>query len=1147
MAIADAKERAQALDISRSFCVQAPAGSGKTELLTQRILKLLAHCEQPENILAITFTRKAAAEMRERLLQTLEKAATTDPSNMSTLQDHAKLTLNLARNVLDHDRKQGWNLLENPGRLQLTTIDSFNGQLATRLPLLSGFGSQPQISDNLDQLYEEATLELFRQLEQDDQLAEDLGLVLRHLDNNLPKLKTLFCELLAKREQWLEHIVPFQSAPDQGSVRNELESALRDIIEETLGHARQLLNGHLTGLMQNLRFAREQLLRLEPEHVLAAEALAIVDNTIAPGGKIEDLTVWHALCHLLLTKTGLRRAINVKIGFPKESDGTNAEAKRYLKEGKQQFEEKLKALSDIPGVESALIYVRRLPEARFADGQWSVLSALSRLLFRLVGELNLVFQQHNQCDYVQVSSAALQALGEEDAPSATALRLDYQIRHILVDEFQDTSSIQMRLLEKLTHGWEPGDGRTLFIVGDGMQSCYGFRNARVGLFLAARDHGIGNVKPESLQLTVNFRSEVSLVDWVNHYFSKAFPQQDDIARGAVTYAAAEGIHQRHHNAGVQPVLVQYDKEQAPPTEQIHDFEAEQVAGLIEELQTKDGNSSIAILVRSRAHIRSILPSLKQRGIRWNATEIDPLNAYMEITDLLTLCRALLNLADTTAWLALLRTPFVGLAMKDIHALHRYSTQRESLLWSSLEEHAQCPDLSHEGRQILNRAIPVLQNARRKRQRGTLRDWLENCWLALGGPATLGPEIDATHIETFFDLLETESQAGDITCIERVAEKLGSHYVDSKPDVGINLHIMTIHKSKGLEFDYVILPQLNRGKRSNSIPLLQWQEYIDQHGHGRLLLSAPERRGRDKDALHNFLREEDKERTRLEDTRLLYIGVTRAIRKTWLFASVVRSNSKKGELNVNKNSLLSCLWEALQPPEDNVHLIPGPTATSSNNRQTESQAHTPPLNTRHLPADWQHPYPASEVDESKDDSDATVQATDNQAERLRGDILHYCLQQIAEQQLSLQDEQQLQALARLWHRQLSGCTTEPQKHVDEILAQLQQITASDQAIWLLDANHESAACELALSDHRGAYRREYIVDRTFIDKGARWIIDYKSSSPGAQEALEDFLQRETERYQSQLESYAALFREMENHSVKTALYFTALDVLHEFDP
>src|SRR5690606_4733484 len=142
-------------------------------------------------------------------------------------------------------------------------------------------------------------------------------------------------------------------------------------------------------------------------------------------------------------------------------------------------------------------------------------------------------------DFSEVAIAASRALGEEDAPTDLALKLDYQIRHILVDEFQDTSLPQLELLEKLTSGWQPGDGRTLFIVGDAMQSCYGFRDANVGIFIRCREQGIGSVALEPLNLTVNFRSGAGLVDWVNRHFEAILPPANDINRGAVCYSLAE--------------------------------------------------------------------------------------------------------------------------------------------------------------------------------------------------------------------------------------------------------------------------------------------------------------------------------------------------------------------------------------------------------------------------------------------------------------------------------------------------------------------------------------------------------------------------------------------------------------------------------
>jgi len=127
--VADSADRAAALDATRSCIVQAPAGSGKTGLLIQRVLRLLAGVGRPEEILAITFTRKAAAEMRRRVLEALQAAARGEAPPG---EPHGQLTLDLARAALARDRERGWRLLENPARLRVQTIDSLCASLAEK-------------------------------------------------------------------------------------------------------------------------------------------------------------------------------------------------------------------------------------------------------------------------------------------------------------------------------------------------------------------------------------------------------------------------------------------------------------------------------------------------------------------------------------------------------------------------------------------------------------------------------------------------------------------------------------------------------------------------------------------------------------------------------------------------------------------------------------------------------------------------------------------------------------------------------------------------------------------------------------------------------------------------------------------------------
>jgi len=152
LAAEDSTARDAALDVTRSFLIQAPAGSGKTALLMQRFLALLARVERPEAIVAMTFTRKAAAEMRERIFSALRGAA----SAASGADAHEQRTCELARAALAQDERLGWQLAAHPARLQIHTIDALCASLVRQAPLASRLGAVPGFEEHAMQLYRRA-------------------------------------------------------------------------------------------------------------------------------------------------------------------------------------------------------------------------------------------------------------------------------------------------------------------------------------------------------------------------------------------------------------------------------------------------------------------------------------------------------------------------------------------------------------------------------------------------------------------------------------------------------------------------------------------------------------------------------------------------------------------------------------------------------------------------------------------------------------------------------------------------------------------------------------------------------------------------------------------------------------------------------
>jgi len=489
--VIDFTQRQQAISPDGSFIVQAPAGSGKTELLIQRYLKLLSLVDSPEEIIAITFTRKAAAEMQDRIVSALERAH----HNVPPKDDATRLTDEITRAVLAQDQKQNWQLQNNPGRLRIQTIDSLCAWLTRQMPILSKFGAQPETLDDATELYQEAAANTLAELESGEQWSDDIAILLTHLDNDLPKVKNMLASMLAKRDQWLRHVAKEIN-------RNDLEAALKLIVESTLTKIGQTFPPDNTHeFLECLRYASDNLVNEDSNSPLVL--CHGIDHL--PGTTTMEVPRWQAIAELCLTKGNeWRKRLDKNQGFPPTTEG---------KQMKDRLQTLLAHLSGADELLAQLIEVRNLPPVSYTNNEWQVVNALCQLLKLADAQLRILFGERNQVDFNGITHAAITALETDGAPTDLALHLDYQIKHLLVDEFQDVSINQFKLMEQLTAGWSEDDEHTLFVVGDPMQSIYRFREAEVGLFLTTwKEQRLGQVPLTPLSITVNFRSQAGIVN-----------------------------------------------------------------------------------------------------------------------------------------------------------------------------------------------------------------------------------------------------------------------------------------------------------------------------------------------------------------------------------------------------------------------------------------------------------------------------------------------------------------------------------------------------------------------------------------------------------------------------------------------------------
>ena len=196
--IKDQKVREQALNLSKSWVIIAPAGSGKTELLTQRILKSLTKCSNPQSILAITFTNKAANEMRERLIKTLQ-AAFDENSNM------LETTKKLAQKVIQISNNKNWDILNKTDQLQIMTIDALSAHIIN----LSANDKKRPLQPNAEPIIRES-INWYLQTQCAYDHPTSYQNLLELVDNNYHYLTDLCYAMLNKREQWSQILLSSQ-------------------------------------------------------------------------------------------------------------------------------------------------------------------------------------------------------------------------------------------------------------------------------------------------------------------------------------------------------------------------------------------------------------------------------------------------------------------------------------------------------------------------------------------------------------------------------------------------------------------------------------------------------------------------------------------------------------------------------------------------------------------------------------------------------------------------------------------------------------------------------------------------------------------------------------------------------------------------
>lgn len=1076
----DLKERQMALDTNSSFVVVAPAGSGKTQLLIKRYLKLLAKARAIDTVLCLTFTNKATEEMRERVL-----GAINNCRNSEGKDENEKELFELAKKVFENHNIQKAQLL-NPHSFQIYTFHSFCSSLLRKFPSKESVSDFETINEIEAELLYQKTAEIVISkavLGEDKELSDAVARRLASLDEKIDNLKRQIATLIRNRDRLL-NIRQYD--------KNRLDELITDLLK---GLAKNFIT-----FFRNNRDNFEKLFEYFDKET--KDNLLDLENL-----QKEKLNYLSTLASDILTGNGTPR----KSAFRKDLN-LPQDLKDFIREMPLPAANELDLLRKIAPKSNSFFEEENLLDVL------KILDTSKKVFDSLLSEVKK--------DFIEIELSALKSLEWINGlPSQILEKMQFKIDHILVDEAQDLSDIEYKIISKLTEGWTEADGRTIFFVGDPKQSIYRFRKSNVALFSLLLKNGLvrEDEKPyplNKIELKINFRSTPKIIKFVNTTFDNYF--QDDDFLDDIPYSSFYHQSDTFEGSPISMNKIEEEKDVslfvAEDLSELHRSFVHTLSSVVENLSEKE---TVGILFKRRQQFASYHKVLKEYGIDVDTVEGEHLANSYAVKHLFNLLKATLSPEEDLYWLSIAGSPFINCSPEEIYKIsnQNHKSWFEKIINSEL--------IDPKVRKVLK--LMTEDFYFEKGGVNFIRHFEE-----ISGYELIKKIYNYEGVEEcreFFRILSSLSHLPPKELISEMESFIKNTFSPSNPFIPKNkVQAMTIHKAKGLEFDYVFVLGLdekpgNGGRSDGPPPLLIERLQFDEENRFFPFLSAPFDKS---EITYQILSDLDKKRQQSEYKRIYYVALTRARKKLFLFGKVKKGNNSKSILE------RICASHTLTPPSSQISLQ-GTQIKPEKAKELPLSFVVPQFEPQKIPFTIKR---ASEEANFSRETNLCYRTSEETLKiaRAKGIAIHKILENFAKGKTNLNTNYVKKLLKNTNIKPEEDFASDILNEAKEVwqLSDFENLRKSKKLV-------PEYSLEMADNDKINVGR----IDLMLIGNNEAVAIDYKTSNLSGD--LEVWLEKEKEKYKPQMEIYKMMISEKEKiaiDKVKCFIIFTLPKVIKE---